>query len=455
MKGHSDHDAYTRWKTIVPVLYDWLANYHLMWPSLSCRWGPQVEHGTYRNRQRLYMSEQTDGSMPNTLVVATCEVVKPRTAAAKHISQFNVESKSSFVKKSKAIIHPGEVNRIRELPQNSKIVATHTDSPEVYIWNTDTQPNRASAAGAQPSRPDLVLVGHTDDAEFALACSPLQPLVISGGKDQAVVLWGISDHIAKATAAAASAPPTGRQSWNSGGQGCPERNRGSSRVDARGVFKGHTATVEDVQFRPSNPDEFCSVGDDSCLIVWDVRAGSEPAIKVEKAHDADLHSVDWNAIDENLLLTGSVDASVRLFDLRKLSGSGFGVPIQRFEGHTAAVLCVQWCPDKSSVFGSCAEDGVLNVWDHEKVTAASRDSGNLSKRFSNPAPGLFFQHVGHRDKVVDFHWNYEDPWTLASVSDDGHNIGGGGTLQVWRMSDFIYRAESEVLEELERIHPQV
>lgn len=27
----------------------------------------------------------------------------------------------------------------------------------------------------------------------------------------------------------------------------------------------------------------------------------------------------------------------------------------------------QWSPDKSSVFGSSAEDGILNIWDHDKV----------------------------------------------------------------------------------------
>ena len=36
-----------------------------------------------------------------------------------------------------------------------------------------------------------------------------------------------------------------------------------------------------------------------------------------------------------------------------------------------------------------------------------------------------------RDKVVDFHWNAYDPWTLVSVSDDCDSNGGGGTLQVW------------------------
>ena len=31
-------------------------------------------------------------------------------------------------------------------------------------------------------------------------------------------------------------------------------------------------------------------------------------------------------------------------------------------------LGLQWSPDRASVFGSSAEDGFLNVWDHEKVT---------------------------------------------------------------------------------------
>jgi hypothetical protein len=33
-------DKYTQWKSLVPVLYDWLANHNLVWPSLSCRYPP-------------------------------------------------------------------------------------------------------------------------------------------------------------------------------------------------------------------------------------------------------------------------------------------------------------------------------------------------------------------------------------------------------------------------------
>ncbi|KAL7598529.1 hypothetical protein Lser_V15G22540 [Lactuca serriola] len=104
----------------------------------------------------------------------------------------------------------------------------------------------------------------------------------------------------------------------------------------------------------------------------------------------------------------------------------------------------QWSPDKSSIFGSSAEDGVLNIWDHNKV-------GERSGPASKFAPGLLFRHSGHRDKVVDFHWNSHDPWTIVSVSDDGESTGGGGTLQIRRMIDLIHRPQEEVINELEQL----
>ncbi|KAK7273577.1 hypothetical protein RIF29_14633 [Crotalaria pallida] len=439
----SVEERYTQWKSVIPVLYDWLVNHNLVWPSLSCRWGPQLEQSTYKTRQRLYISEQTDGTVPNTLVIANCEIVKPRVAAAEHICQFNEEARSPFVKKSKTIVHPGEVNRIRELPQYNRIVATHTDSPKVYIWDVDAQPNRSAAQGAPPSRPDLVLTGHEDNAEFALGMCPTEPFVLSGGRDKFVVLWSIQDHISTLAGGGSNAKQGSRAS---------EKGEESRSIGPRGIYKGHEDTVEDVQFCPSSEQEFCSVGDDSCLILWDARVGSTPAVKVEKAHFGDVHCVDWSPHDVNFILTGSADNTIHVFDRRKLNSGGVGSPVHEFEGHSTAVLCVQWSPDKSSVFGSSAEDGILNIWDLEKVGKASSSAG--PKEQSSP-PGLFFQHAGHRDKVVDFHWNASDPWTIVSVSDDCGSTGGGGTLQIWRVIDFLYRPEEEVLAELEEYKPHI
>jgi histone-binding protein RBBP4 len=89
-----------------------------------------------------------------------------------------------------------------------------------------------------------------------------------------------------------------------------------------------------------------------------------------------------------------------------------------------------------------------------QVGKKSGESGRPKKSSKVPA-GLFFQHTGHRDKVVDFHWDASDPWTVVSVSDDGESTGGGGTLQIWRMIDFLYRPEEEVLAELDSVRPQL
>ncbi|XP_061371103.1 WD-40 repeat-containing protein MSI4-like [Gastrolobium bilobum] len=439
----SMEERYSQWKSMVPVLYDWIVTHKLVWPSLSCRWGPQLAQATYKNLHRLYLSEQTDGSDPNTLVIANCEVVKPRVAAAEHISEFNEEASSPFVKKYKTIIHPGEVNRIRELPQNNNIVATHTDSPEVLIWNVETQPNRRADLGAPTSHPDLVLTGHNDNAEYALAMCLIEPFVLSGGKDKCVVLWSVHDHIATLAAEAGSNAKQGSEVG-----GSSKKAAESPSIGPRGIYKGHADTVEDVQFCPSSAQEFCSVGDDSCLILWDARVGSTPVVKVEKAHDGDLHCVDWSPHDINFILTGSADNTVRMFDRRNLNHAGVASPVYKFAGHDAAVLCVQWCPDKSSVFGSAAEDGILNIWDYDKV---GKTSGSTGPKVPNTSDALFFRHAGHnRDRIDDFQWNASDPWTIVSVSHDCEDSRGGGTLQMWRMIDLIYRSEEEVLAELDK-----
>ncbi|KAL2457668.1 WD-40 repeat-containing protein MSI4 [Abeliophyllum distichum] len=441
-KNSAADESYAQWKLLVPVLYDWFAHHNLLWPSLSCRWGPVLETGTYKNKQRLYLSEQTDQTVPNTLIIANCDIVKPRVAAANHIANFNEDARSPFVKKYKTIIHPGEVNRIRELPQNKNIVATHTDCPEVLIWDVEAQPNRQAVLGAAESHPDLVLSGHQDNAEFALAMCPAEPFVLSGGKDKSVVLWSIQDHVSTLASDA---------NQYTGSAGSIVKAADNPSIGPRGVFQGHEDTVEDVQFCPSSSQQFCSVGDDSCLILWDARIGGNPVVKVEKAHNADLHCVDWNSHDENYILTGSADHTVSMFDRRNLTSDGVRSPIHKFEGHTAPVLCVQWSPEKCSVFGTSAEDGLLNIWDYDKV-GQQKESGSKS---SSAPPGLFFQHAGHRDKVVDFQWSGSDPWTVVSVSDDGEISGGGGSLQIWRMTDLLYRPEEEVLAELQKFKDHV
>ncbi|GJP56048.1 hypothetical protein CLOM_g15115 [Closterium sp. NIES-68] len=52
------------------------------------------------------------------------------------------------------------------------------------------------------------------------------------------------------------------------------------------------------------------------------------------------------------------------------------------------------------------------------------------------------------EKVCEFHWNPHRPWTVISTSIDSGRIGGG-TLQVWRMHDYLYLPEDEALKKIE------
>ncbi|GKB80700.1 WD40 repeat-containing protein MSI4-like protein, partial [Tanacetum coccineum] len=162
---------------------------------------------------------------------------------------------------------------------------------QVLIWDVESQPNRHAVLGATKSRLDLILSGHQENAKFALEMCRSEPLLLSGGITKSVR----SD----------------------------DNPADSPVIQARGLFHRHEDTVEDLG------QEFCSVGDDSGLILWYSRTGSSLVVKVEKAHDAYIHCVDWNPIDENLILTGN------------LTTNGIGSPVHIFENHTAAVLCVQ------------------------------------------------------------------------------------------------------------------
>eukprot|EP00899_Mesostigma_viride_P011111 jgi/Mesvir1/1/Mv08890-RA.1 len=202
-------------------------------------------------------------------------------------------------------------------------------------------------------------------------------MVASGGKDTKVLLWSLEDQMSSLLASATAKDDTkgaaGRASMNSGrGQAGISTGGGAPRLKPRLVLSGHQSTVEDVKFHPFSVDELCSVGDDSQLLFWDARSGASPVLKVAKAHGTkDIHCVDWNVLDPNLIVTGSADCTVKVFDRRKLGGAEGGAAksaaLHTLRSHSEYVNTVRWSPDRSSVFGSGSDDSIINVWDIDKV----------------------------------------------------------------------------------------
>mmetsp|Transcript_32149 Transcript_32149/g.83310 ORF Transcript_32149/g.83310 Transcript_32149/m.83310 type:complete len:464 (-) Transcript_32149:92-1483(-) len=436
-----DVAKYRKWKQLVPFLYDWIANHNLAWPSLTCRWGPQIKEATFKTTQTAYISEQTDSSEMNTVQVVSCEIVKQHVAGAENIAQFNEQNKSPYIKSLKTIFHPGEVNKIREVPQHPTIVITHTDAAELYVWATDSQPDRAPEphnATSKTSVADLVLTGHKDYAEFALGCSSVEPLVASGGRDRNVVIWNLKDHVTSLAGSQGTKPGA------------------STTLGARHHLTGHGETIEDVCWQPGSAEMLASVGDDQQLMLWDLRTNKASAA-VRSAHGKnDIHCVDWCALDTNMLATACAEGVLKIWDKRKLQqGSDAGVAIKAIKAHGKAIMRTEWCPVQKDVIATGSEDMLLSVWNLSQTAPPpvdldeGKDGAAAPQPDTDIPPELLFQHAGHRSPVVDFQWNPHNPWTLASVSDDVSSGMAGGTLQIWRMNDLIYRDRDEVINELE------
>ena len=55
---------------------------------------------------------------------------------------------------------------------------------------------------------------------------------------------------------------------------------------------------------------------------------------MKDVHVQDVHAVDWNAFNENMLITGSADNSVKLLDIRRIEKRGSSV-----SSHVVCVDC--------------------------------------------------------------------------------------------------------------------
>ena len=192
-------------------------------------------------------------------------------------------------------------------------------------------------------------------------------------------------------------------------------------LQAATIFRGHADIVEDVQWHQLHASLFGSVSDDKSCMIWDVRAAEAKPRHEFQAHSAEVNCLAFNPYSEYTLATGSADKTVALWDLRNLKHK-----LHTFASHTDEIFQVSWDPHHECILGSSGTDRRLHVWDLSKIgedqTAEDAEDG---------PPELLFIHGGHTSKISDFAWNPNQPWVVASVSED--NI-----MQVWQMAENIY-----------------
>nr|XP_011459874.1 PREDICTED: glutamate-rich WD repeat-containing protein 1 isoform X2 [Fragaria vesca subsp. vesca] len=307
------------------------------------------------------------------------------------------------------VTHEGCVNRIRAMTQNPHICASWGDTGHVQVWDFSSHLNALAESESEVSQgpstqAPLFTFGHKDEG-FALDWSPVATgRLLSGDCKSNIHLWEPTD--------------------------------GSWKVETT-PYIGHTASVEDLQWSPTEPDVFASCSVDGNIAMWDTRSGKSPVASF-KAHNADVNVISWNRLASCMLASGSDDGTFAIRDLRLLKG-GDSV-VAHFEYHKHPITSIEWSPHEASTLAVSSADNQLTIWDlslendeeeEAEFKAKTKEEVNAPKDLP---PQLLFVHQGQKD-LKELHWHSQIPGMIVSTAADGYNILMPSNIQTTLPSD--------------------
>jgi len=201
---------------------------------------------------------------------------------------------------------------------------------------------------------------------------------------------------------------------------------------------GHPNEVNKARYNPFNNKiaTFTKTGD---IKIWDFK--SETATRTLKYHKQDGFGLEWG-INNELLLTGSEDSKIALWDLSNNSTS----PTRVFKNHSSIVNDFAWNCKIPTLFGSVSDDRSIQFIDIRSssneplynIPNAHRDVINAIE-FNTSMDNLFItgsadnlisvwdlrnpyvpirQLFGHNNAIAQLKFNPESPNLLASSSND-------------------------------------
>lgn len=298
------------------------------------------------------------------------------------------------------VAHEGCVNRIRAMTQNPHVCASWADTGLVQVWDFSSHLNALAESESEVSRGDtsthnqapLFKFGGHNDEGYAIDWSPLVTgRLISGDCKKFIHLW----------------EPTSGGTWN---------------IDTN-PFVGHAASVEDLQWSPTEAHVFASCSVDGSIAIWDARLGKSPAASI-KAHNADVNVISWNRLASCMLASGSDDGTFSIRDLRLLK-DGDSV-VAHFEYHKHPITSIEWSPHEASTLAVSSSDNQLTIWDlslEKDEEEEAEFKAQTREQVNAPAdlpPQLLFVHQGQKD-LKELHWHAQIPGMLISTAADGFN----------------------------------
>lgn len=303
---------------------------------------------------------------------------------------------SEPVLESKSIPLTSTTNRIRshQIPSQepgrapTTLTATMTESSNVFIHDVTPHLTSFDTPGTiitpQQNKPISTIRAHKSEG-YAVDWSPNHP----NGK----LLTGDNDGLVYMTT----------------------RTDGGGWVTDNRPFQGHTGSVEEIQWSPSEQSVFASASSDGTIRVWDVRSKSRnPAISMQISK-YDVNVMSWSKQTSHLLSSGADDGTWGVWDLRQWkTSSDKPQPVASFDFHKEQVTSVEWHPTDDSIMAVAAADNTVTLWDLavELDDEESKDTAGVK----DVPPQLLFVH--YLKGVKELHWHPQIPGSLVATGEE-------------------------------------
>jgi len=277
----------------------------------------------------------------------------------------------------RSLKHPGSVNRIRVMSQDH-FAATWSEDGGVYIWDLREQVKALDVPPPSilPTK-HLQKLGNHPTEGFALDWSKLeQGKLLSGDCSKNIFMTTYQN---------------------------------SSFLQDSVPFSGHSSSVEDLQWSPTESNIFISCSSDKSVKVWDIRT-KKAAAKSFLASDVDVNVVSWNSKVTYLIASGADDGAFKIWDLRSLKGTASNCEsLAHFKWHRGQITSIEWDPNDDTVIAVSGSDDQVSIWD---LSVEKEDFV-----VDNVPPQLMFSHQG-QTHIKEIHWHPQIPNMVCSTAEN-------------------------------------
>ncbi|EPX73026.1 CAF assembly factor complex subunit C [Schizosaccharomyces octosporus yFS286] len=384
-------EKHFHWKKNSRFLYNLLVTRTLLWPSLSIEWLSVVEKSNEKpiDKYRLLLGTHAAEGFPNYLQLADIDLPNAEQTSLDPVKHYNEDlgelggyspQHPCRFQLIQRIMHNGDINRARHMPQNPNIIATFSSSGEVYVFDR----TKYTSMPAEEFIPNVHLQGHEAEG-FGLSWNRRRNgKLLSAGNDSKILEWDLQAF-----------------------------SQSSNVLFPVTSYHNNSIAVNDVEYNPSHENLYIAASDDGNVLVCDNRT---PSIVFQSAQvPSSVYSVRHNPHIASLFALGT-ENTLQLRDYRKLN-----VPLLDTESiftkndFTSSV--------EASAFGATSMSW---SWSSPSILVSACEKLCFVWNFESENP-LKFLHGGHRGLVNEVDFCPFDSNCVASVADDNE-------LHIWKPS---------------------